>query len=338
MASQNPSNFNATGFNRSIRRNVETKGGKMRAYTQMASGDLYREEGVYPLLQGGGLPTEITNRFPDSPVSESDYANRRVRRKDYNDGQFADRADLDRMVVDPRSEKIDVMLQKFRRLEDVTIQAAALGSAQGGDLGQTATAFDSDNIVDVTLGAASGYTNAGFTYEKLLETMETFQENDVDITESMYRPCIFIGPKQMRDMLEQDKFINKDYINQSLVTSGYFIPNYLGADFIVTNILPYMNTAGTGFNVDLDSDIVTTGSKSKQGRWADTDTTDVRACVALTKDAVLFEVKPDIITRVTEREDKSFRWYSYLEMGLGAVRMEEEKVVAIPCDQSPAAA
>jgi hypothetical protein len=335
MASQNPSNFNATGFNRSIKRNVETKGGKMRAYTNLATGDLYREEGVYPLIAGGGLPTKITNRFPDSPTSESDYSNRRVRRADYNDGQYADRADLDRMVVDPRYEKTDILLQKFRRLEDVTIQAAALGSAQGGDTGETATAFDANNIIDVTLGAAAGVTNAGFTYEKLTETMRTFQNNDVDVTESAYMPCIFIGPDQMKDMLEQDKFINKDYINQSLVANKYFIPNYLGATFIVTNILPYMNTAGTGFRVDPDSDIVTTGKKTKQGRWKDTDSTDIRSCIAMTKDAVLFEVKPDIITRVSERADKSYRWYTYIEMGLGAVRMEEEKVISIPCDQSP---
>jgi hypothetical protein len=326
MASQNPSNFNATGFNRSIRRTVELKGGKMRSKVQLATGDLYREEGVYPRITGGGLPTKITNRFPDSPTSESDYSNRRVRRADYNDGQYADRADLDRMVVDPRYEKTDILLQKFRRLEDLVIQEAMLGSANGGDLGQTATAFDTNNIIDVTLGAASGVTNAGFTYEKLTEVIKTFGTNNVDI--DMSRPCITIGWEQMNDILQQDKFINKDYLNKAVVDSGWMIPNYMGCDWVVHNILPYMATTTT-FNVDLDVDVDATGN------WTDTDTTDIRACIATVQDSTLFEVKPDILTRVTERADKSFRWYTYIEMGLGAVRMEEEKVIAIPCDQSP---
>jgi hypothetical protein len=328
MASQNPSNFNATGFNRSIKRTVELKGGKMRPKVQLASGDLYREEGVYPRITGGGLPTKITNRFPDSPTSESEYSNRRVRRADYNDGQYADRADLDRMVVDPRYEKTDILLQKFRRLEDLVIQEAALGSAQGGDLGQTATAFDSNNIIDVTLGAASGVTNAGFTYEKLLKTIETFGTNNVDI--ESYKPCFTMGYEQWSDMMEQDKFINLDYTSARPVDGGgLMVKDYMGCDFVITNIVPYMNTAGTGFRI-ADSD------RSSAGGWSDTDTTDIRAVIAMVQDAVLFEVKPDILTRVTERADKSFRWYTYIEMGLGAVRMEEEKVIAVPCDQSPA--
>jgi hypothetical protein len=337
MASNNPSNFNATGFNRSIRRTVELKGGKCRDLVQLASGDLYHEDGKYDLVSGGGLPQEITNRFPDSPTSESDYSVRTVSRKDYNDGQYMDRADLDRMVVDPRAEKSDVLLQKFRRLEDLTIQSAMLGSAQGGDTGTSATAFTAGNIIDVTLGAASGFTNAGFTYEKLTAAIQAMQDNGVDL--DYQRPCIQIAPAQMNDILQQDKFINKDYINNAVVSGGWKIPNYMGCDWVVTNILPYMNTAATGFNIDLATDVDTTNAiKGKRGVWADTDTTDVRAAIMTVKDATLFEIKPDIVTRATERSDKSFRWYTYIEMGLGAVRMEEEKIFVIPSDQSPAAA
>jgi hypothetical protein len=130
-------------------------------------------------------------------------------------------------------------------------------------------------------------------------------------------------------MMEQDKFINLDYTDRRPVDGGgMYIPDYMGAQFLVTNIVPYMNTAGTGFRI-ADSD------RSAAGGWSDTDSTDIRAVIALVQDAVLFEVKPDILTRVTEREDKSFRWYTYIEMGLGAVRMEEEKVIAVPSDQSP---
>ena len=38
-----------TGFDRAIRETVETKGGKMRQYIQLATGDLFRKEGIYQL-------------------------------------------------------------------------------------------------------------------------------------------------------------------------------------------------------------------------------------------------------------------------------------------------
>ena len=51
------------------------------------------------------------------------------------------------------------------------------------------------------------------------------------------------------------------------------------------------------------------------------------------QDAVLFEVNPDMTTKISERADKSFNYYAYMKAEFGAVRMEEEKVIAIACKQ-----
>jgi len=330
--SNNINNINAIGFEKSIIRTVEQIGGILRPLTRMASGNLYREKGIYPRVTGGGRPTEITNRAPKSPVSNPSYGNRSVTRKDYHDGHIFDRADLDRMIADPRSEEMDIMMQKFRREEDFLITNKALGVAKGGVAGETDVPFGdgltNNNIIPVTLGAESGFATAGFTYEKMTALLEGFLVAKVDI--KRMRPTILIGPKQLNDMLQQDKFINKDYINQALVSNGWQIPNYMGCDFIVDNNVPYMADSTT-FNIDLSTDIA-------DDTWVDTDSTDVRACWATVKNSVLFEVKPDIMTRVSELPEHSFRPYAYAEMGFGAVRLEEEKVFAIPCDQSPAEA
>ena len=327
--SDNPSNFNATGFNRSIRRRVELQGGNMRQLAQMATGDLYREEGVYPLIQGGGLPSKITTRAPTTPNSEADFTNRRVTRADYHDATInMDRQDLDRIVSDPRSEKTDVLLQKFKRLEDIVYQQAALGSAQGGDLGQTATAFTAGNIIDVAIGAASGKTTAGFNYQKQKATIKKFGENLVELQDGNM-PCFVMSWSQWDDMMDDDKYINRDYNSTRLPAGGLYVPDYMGCRFIITEQVPYMNTAGTGFRI-ADTDY------STAGQWADTDTTDVRAVIATTKDATLLEIKPDIITEAGKNPSLSYRMQVYMEMGLGAVRMEEEKVIAVPCDQSVA--
>lgn len=329
MADDNPSNFNATGFERSIRRTVELKGGNMRYVAQMASGDLYREEGVYPRITGGGLPTKITTRAPTTPNSEADFSNRRVTRADYHDATInMDRQDLDRIVADPRAEKSDIILQKFRRLEDIVFQQGALGSAQGGELGETATAFDTGNIIDVAIGAASGKTTAGWNYEKQKAAIKQFGVNLVDLEANM--PCFIMSWSQWDDLMGDDKYINRDYLPVNDGTKrGIYVPDYMGSKFIITELVPYMNTAGTGFRI-ADTDI------SAAGGWTDTDSVDVRAVIGTTKDATLLEIKPDILTRVGENPGLSYRMQVYMEMGLGSVRLEEEKVLSIPCDQSVA--
>lgn len=328
--SQDISNAYVTGFNRNIiLRTTEVGGGKLRSKVRLVTGDTYRDDGVYQRMSGGGLPSKRTNRFGDSPVSESDYSRRRVRRNDYDDGQFMDWSDISRMATDPKAEKLDIMLQKFRRQEDIIIEQALLGTALGGDNGETSTAFASGNILDVQLGG--GGSNSGFTYEKLTALIEKLGGEDNNVDLETYTPCVVISYKQWQDMMGQDEFINGDYTGARPVDGKpTMVKNYMGCDFLVTNIVPYMNTAGTGFRVG-DTDVNAT-----TGAWTDTDTTDIRACFAFVQDAALLEINPDITTEIDKRSDKGFNWYAYVKQSMGSVRMEEEKVVAIPCDQSPA--
>lgn len=322
-----------TGFDRSIRETVEVAGGKLRPYVDLASGDLYREEGVYQRTSGGGLPAKVTNRFGDSPASEIDYSRRRVTRTPYDDGQYIDWVDVKRMATDIQNPKLNAMRNKFKRQEDIIIDQAGLGTAKGGDNGETDVAFGegltNNNIIDVTLGAASGVTNAGFTYEKFVKLIETYGKNSVDI--EMYSPVIKLGWQQWNDLMQDDKFINNDYTGSRVIdqntTAGF--ADFRGCRFCFSNIVPYMNTAGTGFRI-ADTDVNTA-----TGTWTDTDSTDIRACYSFVKDAILLEINPDIQTEIEKRGDKKFNWYAYMKMDLGSVRMEEEKVIAIPCDQSP---
>ena len=328
MAANNPSNWNAVGYNEMITRTVQLQGGEMRRLARLATGNLYREKGIYPRITGGGLPTLITNRAPTTPNSEPDYSNRAVTRADYHDAVIVDRQDIDRMVADPRYEKNQILLDKFALLEDVVYQQAALGTALGGDKGATSTAFDTGNIIDVTLGAASGFTNAGFNYEKQKAAIKTFGENLVNLKNN--KPKFIMAWQQWEDMMDDDKYINRDYTDKIVGNNGgVYVPDYMGCEFIVYEQVPYMNTAGTGFNI-ADTDL------GSSGQWSDTDSTDIRAVIATVKDSVLLEIKPDVITEMGKNPQLSYRLQMYVEMGLGAVRMEEEKVLVLPCDQSPA--
>ena len=324
-------NTYVTGFDRAIRRTVEVAGGKLRSKVRAATGDLFREDGVYQRITGGGLPQKKTTRFGDSPVSEDDYSRRRVSRSEFEDGKFMDWADVIKMGTDPKAEKLISMANKFKRQEDIVITQALLGVAAGGDNGETDTNFTDANIIDATLGASSG--NAGWTYEKQLAVLESMGNNNVDL--DMYRPTIVISHTQLKEMRQQDEYINLDYSStRALDGSAMYIPNILGCDFLITTSVPYCSTktaasiTNSTFNI-ADTDI------NNAGAFADTDDTDMRICYAFVQDAALFEVNPDMTTKISERADKGFDWYAFAKMSMGAVRMEEEKVYAIPCDQSP---
>jgi len=236
-----------------------------------------------------------------------------------------------KMGTDPKAEKLISMANKFKRQEDIIITQALLGTAQGGDNGETSTNFADANIIDITLGASSG--NAGWTYEKQLALLETMGNNNVDL--EMYSPTVVISHTQLKEMRTQDEYINLDYSGmRALEGSAMFIPNLLGCDFIVSNIVPYSDTA-TKADIDYDAFNIADSDITSAGTFGDTDSTDVRLPFAFVPDAALFEINPDMTVKISERADKGFDWYAFAKMSMGAVRMEEEKVYVIPCDQSP---
>lgn len=331
-----------TGFDRAIRETVETKGGKMRPYVQVATGDLYRKEGIYQRTTGGGLPTKVTNRFADSPVSDIDYSRRKITRTAFQDGQFMDWADLSKMGVDPRSQKLTIMKNKFLRQEDLVIDAALLSNTTGGGVeGATPTEFGvSDKITDITGVYEHGIINkdqssggTGFSYEKFLETLTQFGNQSVDI--ETQKPLFKVSWHQWQDIMNDTNFTDFDNRGGAKVNEqgAGQIYDYMGASFCISNIVPFFNTAdptdAAQIQVDLDADVDTT-----TGVWKNTAASgNTRCCYAMIQDAALFEVNPDMTTKISERADKSFNYYAYMKAEFGAVRMEEEKVIAIACAQ-----
>tara|TARA_X000001382_G_scaffold22695_1_gene13803 strand:+ start:13707 stop:14735 length:1029 start_codon:yes stop_codon:yes gene_type:complete len=340
MGAGNLLNTYVIGFDRAIRETVEVKGGKMRPYVQLATGDLFRKEGVYQRTTGGGLPSKVTNRFGDSPVSDIDYSRRRTSRVAYQDGQFMDWADVSKMGVDPRNAKLQVMKNKFLRQEDITLDQALLGSAKGGVDGETFTYLtNSKNMVanEAGFGTDGSPTTitTRFTYKKFLLALEGFGNNNVDVESAS--PVFKISWAQWKDMMDDDNFINFDYTAQRPQESNAgSIYDYMGAKFCISNIIPWSSAAATelgtsstddtGSTVKVaDSDIVTS-----TGTW-DASSYTVRLPYAFMPEAALLEVNPDLTSKISERADKSFNYYAYMKAEFGAVRMEEEKVIVIPC-------
>jgi hypothetical protein len=329
--SQDISNLQVQSFGQNFYTNVELAGGLLRPHMTIVGSQFgtmpYRESGIYPVFQGGGRPTEELTRFGKTPISEADYENRKIARKFYSDGFFIDWKDVETIAVDLKHPKMMNSVYKFQREEDITAIDALLGVAQGGNLGATDVAFDTDNVVPVTTGATSG--NAGMTYEKFLVLKESLSLANVDIQYGV-KPVIVMSPTQYyNDLYQDERFINSSYYQFATAQAAQSTKSFMDCTIVVMNNTPWMNTAGTGASIG------STGF-STTGDSVDVDSTDIRACFAFMPDAAMLEISPDVESAIAPDITRGNNPLAYLKMGVGAVRMEEAKVWLVPCDESPA--
>ena len=140
---------------------------------------------------------------------------------------------------------------------------------------------------------------AGLTIAKLREAKEILDLADVDPEEPRY--CV-LTPKQITDLLETTEVTSSDFNTVRALAMGQ-LNSFLGFKMIVSNRL----------QVDGSSDRLIYC-------WAQT--------------GILLGVAQEMVTRVDERSDKSYANQIYLAMGIGATRMQEEKVVEIACVES----
>lgn len=328
--SQDISNLQVQSFGQNFYTNVELAGGLLRNHMTIVGSQFgtmpYRESGIYPVFQGGGLPTEELTRFGKTPISEADYENRKIARSFYSDGFFIDWKDVETIAVDLKHPKMMNAVNKFKRQEDITAINALLGTAQGGNLGATTIAFDTNNVVDVATG---GTGNQGMNYEKFLGLKESLALANVDIQYGA-KPVIVMSPTQFYNELYQDeRFINSSYYQFAKGTEGQDVKEFMDCTIVCMNNTPWMNTAGTGASIGA------TGFDTL-GNSVDVDSTDIRACFGFMPDAAMLEISPDIESAIAPDITRGNNPLAYLKYGVGAVRMEEAKVWLLPCDESPA--
>ena len=166
--------------------------------------------------------------------------------------------------------------------------------ANTGVSGGTSTSLPS------TQKTATSDQSDGLTIAKLRSAKYILDNNDVDVSLKRYLLC---GPKQIQDLLAVTEVTSSDYAVVKALATGT-INSFMGFEFIMS----------TRLNKD------------------STYTTD-RLVFAYTEDAIKLGIGKDITAKISERSDKSYSTQVYYAMSLGAVRMEEKKVVQIPCHE-----
>ena len=236
-----------------------------------------------------------TSRHGDTPQIDTPHSRRRLSLADYEWADLVDDVDKVRMLVDPTSSYARAAAAAMNRAMDDVIITAFNASASTGVAGGSSTALPSSQKT------ATSDQSDGLTITKLLAAKKILDNNDVDPSLRRYIVC---GPQQISDLLGTTQVTSSDYNSVRALATGA-VNTFLGFEFIMS----------TRLNMDA------------------TNTTD-RLVFAYTEDAIKLGIGKDISAKISERADKSYSTQVYYGMSLGAVRMEEEKVVQIPCHEA----
>ena len=236
-----------------------------------------------------------TSRHADTPQLDTPHARRRLSLASYEYADLIDDQDKVRMLIDPTSFYAQAAAAAMGRAMDDVIITAALGTASTGETGSGSATLDATNNM---VGSAS--SNDGLTIAKLLEAKRKLDLNDVDPSIPRY---IAVGPKQIEDLLGTTQVTSSDFNTVKALAQGD-VNSFLGFEFIMTNRL-------------------------------DVDSNDIRSCFAWAEDGLTLGIGKDVSARIDERNDKGYATQVYYCMDIGAVRMEESKVVKIFCDETP---
>jgi len=245
--------------------------------------------------QIGATAAQIrTSRHGDTPQIDTPHSRRRVSLATYEWADLVDDADKVRLLIDPTSTYARAAAAAMNRSIDDVVITAMNASADTGVAGASSTALPSSQKT------ATSDQGDGLSVAKLRSAKYILDNNDVDPSLKRYLVC---GPKQIQDLLAITEVTSSDYAVVKALATGT-INSFMGFEFIMS----------TRLNKDA------------------TYTTD-RLVFAFTEDAIKLAMGKDVSAKISERADKSYSTQVYYSMDLGATRMEEEKVVQIPCNE-----
>jgi len=236
-----------------------------------------------------------TSRHGDTPQIDTPHSRRRLSLADYEWADLVDDVDKVRMLVDPTSSYAKAAAAAMNRAMDDVIITSFNASVATGVAGGGSEALPS------TQKTATSDQSDGLTIAKLLSAKKILDNNDVDPSLKRYIVC---GPQQISDLLGTTSVTSADFNTVRALSTGE-VNSFLGFEFIMS----------TRLNKDA------------------TNTSD-RLVFAYTEDAIKLGIGKDIGAKISERADKSYSTQVYYCMTLGAVRMEEKKVVQIPCHEA----
>lgn len=162
------------------------------------------------------------------------------------------------------------------------------------------SARSSSGTVALPSGQKIAHGGAALTKAKIIQAKKMFRANEAD-EENGEELYFAYSAEQMEDVLNDTTLTSADYMAVNMLQEGAVGKKWAGFKWIPSQ---RMYSDGTS-----------------------------RFCVAWAKSGVALGVGAEIMTRITERADKSYAMQPYARMSIGAVRVEDAKVVEIACNE-----
>ncbi len=250
----------------------------------------------------------ITSRHGDTPQIDTPHSRRKLTMADYNWADLIDTLDKLKMLIDPQSTYAQNAVMAFNRTIDEVLITALGGDAFGGHTGGTTInnfasgecrLIDGDGSIVAAGSDHSGTTETPLTIAKLLTCKQLLDDAVIDDSRQRYFLC---NPFNINQLLNTTEVKSADFNTVKALAMGQ-IDTFMGFKFIKSTLLSANAT--------------------------DTATTE---CYAFAQDAIVLAVSKEPTVRISERDDKNYSTQVYVEMSIGATRVEGPAVVEILLD------
>ena len=255
---------------------------------------------------------KITSRHSDSPIMNTQHLRRRLAPYDYGWGDLVDNLDKVKLLIDPASTYARTGAMAMNRGQDDEVIQAFFGTAYTGHSGGTVLTWPNGNsesaptappgtVVAVNDWAyGNGTGNSGLTISKLVSASVALDAAEGDEGEDRY---MAVKAVQKGNLLATTEATLKEFG----VAKDDLAPLRDGKIAFIM-----------GFQLIHSERLQLNGSsQTRVPAWR--------------KSAMGLGINKDISARMAERPDKRFSMYVYLDMSIGATRLEESKLVEIVC-------
>lgn len=256
--------------------------------------DLKGKKGAYDQL-GPTKPYRRTGRHSDTKLVNTPHYRRWVTSVTYDWADLVDDDDKIKMLYDPTNPYAVNAGMAFGRQKDDVIIEAMFADVMYGEEGDQTLTWASDGEDQIITESGTD----GLTLAKLIQAQEIKGLADVDEDEKWY---MAVTPKQMTNLLNTTEVKSADYNTVKALVKGE-VNEFMGFEFVRSNRL--LTTSG-----------------------------GMRRCAAWCKSGLYLAEPKTLMTDIGPRRDKNNSTQIFVTMNLGAVRMEEVKVMEIQCYES----
>lgn len=239
-----------------------------------------------------------TTRYPSLTPADTQADRRWVFPADYDWNDLIDSIDKLRLLIDPQSSYVTNGTSAMNRAMDDEIIASFFATAKTGSDGSTSTSFPAAQQVSASEGASAA---TGMNVEKLKAAIQLILAAEAWDPSSGDPLYCGISAKQNRNLMDEIQVINADYNGEKPVINDGFIQSWGRVQFLHSERLPVNGSSQT-------------------------------RCPFWVKEGMHLGLWQDISADVSQRKDLAGLPYQvYLYGTFGGTRIEEKKVVEIPC-------